>query len=139
LTTPARGSAASGCAGSSARARSAPGAQISPTALGPGRDRIVLVARDRFGRTGRASVLVTLRAARPLFLVLSAPKRVKRSARSLKLKVRSSLDAQLAVRVAARAKQQGFSVSRRLRTLTTLGLPLSADGLTRTQTVSVRR
>jgi hypothetical protein len=125
------------------------GAQISPTALPAGRRRVVLVARDRFGRTGRASVLVTLRAARPLFLVLSAPKRVKPSARSMKLKVRSSLDAQLGVRTAARGKAQRFAVSRRLRTLRIriskgsksleLHLALSAGGLTRTATVSVPR
>jgi hypothetical protein len=125
------------------------GSGIAVTALRPGRDRLELLARDRFGRTGSASVVVVVRAARPLFLVLSAPKRVARGARALRLKVASSLDARLAVRVAARGRRQRFAVSRRLRSLRvsipaghnplSLQLSLSAGGPTRTVTVVVRR
>jgi hypothetical protein len=125
------------------------GTQISATGLRPGRDRIVLAARDRFGRVSRASVLVTVPAARPLFLILSAPKRVKRSARSLRLKVESSLSAQLAVRASAHGKPQRFAVYRRVRKLRVrihkgskrlkLRLSLTAGRLTRTVSLSVRR
>ena len=125
------------------------GAEISAVGLHPGRDQIVLEARDRNGRTGHASLIVKLQASRPLFLELSAPKRVTPGARSLTLRVRSSLDAQLTVRTGSRASPQRFAVSRRLRTLrvrivpgtqpVTLRLSLSAGRLTRIATVSVRR
>jgi hypothetical protein len=125
------------------------GAHIAVAGLRAGHDRIVLVGTDGAGRAGRASVTVVLRAARPLFLVLSAPKRVKRNAGVLKLKVSSSLDARLAVRTSVHARAQRFTVSRRPRTLAVhiprsskrlaLGLSLSAGGLTRTVTVVVRR
>ena len=88
------------------------GTEIAATGLRPGRDRIVLRAH-RFGRVGHASVRVLLRAGRPPFLVLSAPRRVGRHARSLRLAVRSSLDAQLTVRVGGRARHQTIAVRRR--------------------------
>lgn len=126
------------------------GSQISPVALPPGRDRIVLTARDGHGRAGRASVVVRVLAARPLFLVLSAPKRVGRHARSLRLKVASSLAATLAVRVSPRGgKRQRFAVSRtprRARVRITPGrkrlelrLVLSAEGRARKVSLTVRR
>jgi hypothetical protein len=126
------------------------GPRVSSVGLPPGRDRIVLAARDGHGRTGRASVVVRVLAARPLFLVLSGPKRVGRRARSLKLKVASSLDATLAVRPSPRGgKVQRFAVSRRPRRLRVritpgrktlrLRLSLSAERRTRSMSLSVRR
>jgi hypothetical protein len=49
------------------------GAQITLTGLPAGTRRIDLFARDSAGRLGRASLTVRLKAARPLFLTLSAP------------------------------------------------------------------
>ncbi len=125
------------------------GPEIAPTGLRPGPDVIVLLARDRFGREGQASVRVMIGAARPLFLVLTAPKRAKPSARALRLTVGSSVAARLVVRLSKRAKVQRFNVSRRIRRLRiaiprgskglVLHLTLSAGRLTRTQTIHVLR
>ncbi len=90
------------------------GERISAAGLPAGRHRIDLLARDSAGRTSRASVVVVLTAARPLFLTLSGPSAVKRTARSLRLKVTSSLPATLVVR-ATGLRTQSFTVSRRQR------------------------
>jgi hypothetical protein len=124
------------------------GGRITVTGLPAGRHRIDLVATDRFGRRGRASVEVVLRASRPVFIVLSVPRSAKRRARSLSLRVASSLPATLLVRIPGLAPQR-FSVGRHPRRLnvrirrgrTTLGLKLSlrAGGLSRTVGIAVRR
>jgi hypothetical protein len=124
------------------------GSDIARAGLPSGRHRIDLWARDVAGRTGRASVVVVLKAAQPLFLSLSAPKVVKRAARSLSLRVSSSLAAGLVVRVAG-VRAQRFAVSRRERTIrvriprgrkaVALRLSLGAAGLTRKATLSVPR
>jgi hypothetical protein len=125
------------------------GAQVAPTGLPGGKHRIVLEARDSAGRRGRAAVTVTLRAAQPLFLKLSAPKKVSRKAHSLKLKVSSSLPARLTVRGGAGKRAQAFRVSRKLRGLKLrvpasrkklkLRLTLAAGGRTRTARATVGR
>ncbi len=93
------------------------GERISATGLPAGRHRVDLLARDGAGRTGRASVVVVLPAARPLFLTVSAPRSVKRAAGSMRLKLVSSLPATLAVR-AAGLRTQRFTVGRKARTIT---------------------
>ncbi len=93
------------------------GERISATGLPAGRHRVDLLARDGAGRTGRASVVVVLTAARPLFLTVSAPRSVKRAAGSMRLKLVSSLPATLAVR-AAGLRTQRFAVGRKARTIT---------------------
>jgi hypothetical protein len=99
------------------RRRLGTGAQITATGLPPGVHRIDLVARDSTGRVGRASVIVRLDAARPLFLKLTTPRSVRRSARSLRFTVSSSLAATLIVQ-APGLRAQRFSVGRRTRRLT---------------------
>jgi hypothetical protein len=92
------------------------GAQTTVTGLPPGVHRIDLLARDSTGRVGRASVIVRLDAARPLFLTLTTPRSVRRSARSLRFAVSSSLPATLIVQ-APGLRSQRFSVGRRTRRL----------------------
>jgi hypothetical protein len=85
------------------------GPSISALGLSPGRHKIRLLARDRFGRTGRKSVAVVITGARPLFLTLKAPAAIKRKARIVRLKVSASLPARLRVR------KQTFRVGRKAR------------------------
>ena len=103
------------------------GERISAAGLPAGTHRLELVARDSAGRTSRASVMVVLTAARPLFLTLSAPRVVKRTARSLRLRIASSQPGNLVVR-AVGLRTQRFAVSRKARRLT-LRIPRSAKPL----------
>jgi hypothetical protein len=124
------------------------GQGITVTGLRAGRHRIDLFARDGAGRTSPASVVVTLSGARPLFLTLTVSKTVKRSARSLRLKLASSLPAKLSVRIAGQRTQR-FSVGRKARTLTLriprgtkplkLALSLRAGTLVSSRSLSVKR
>ena len=124
------------------------GARVTVAGLPAGAHRISLVARDRLGRAGVASIGVRLRASKPLFLKLSAPRSLGRKARTLRLTVSSSLDATLVVRQAG-LRAQRFAVGRRTRRLLvraprgrgplTLRLSLSAGGLTRTAVLGVLR
>jgi hypothetical protein len=129
------------------RKRVGTGTQAAPVGLPAGRHRVRLLARDRFGRVGSASIVVRLTAARPAFLVLRAPKSVSRSARTVSLKVASTLRARLTVRGGRGA--QRFAVSRRTRTVRVrvapgrsalaLRLTLAAGGRRTPATVTVRR
>jgi hypothetical protein len=125
------------------------GERISPARLSAGRQRLVLTARDRFGRVGRDSVSVNLTEARPLFLTLTAPASAKRRARSLRLRLASSVPATLSVNGAG-GRAQRFAVGRKTRRLTlriprnsrktlTLRLTLRAGKQTSTRTITVRR
>jgi hypothetical protein len=124
------------------------GAQITVTGLPAGRHRIELIATDRFGRRGHASVEVVLRASRPVFLKLSAPRHATRRAQSLRLTVASSLPATLVVGSSG-LRVQRFAVGRNARHLkvrirrgrATLALKLSlrAGGQTRTVRIAVQR
>jgi hypothetical protein len=117
------------------------GRSIAATGLEPGRRTITLLARDRFGRTGRRSITVDITGARPIFLVLKTPGSVKRTARSVRLKVASSLPARLAVR------GRHFRVGRKARTVklrigrgqVTLRLKLSTGRRSTVRTVVIRR
>jgi hypothetical protein len=124
------------------------GSRITVSGLPAGVRRISLVGRDRFGRTGAASVVVRLRASRPLFLELKAPRTLRRTARSLRLTLSSSLAATLAVRVAG-LRPQRFAIGRRARRLAvhvargrtplTLRLSLEAGGLSRRAALNISR
>ena len=124
------------------------GAEIAPAGLRAGRDRIVLEARDATGRTSRASVLVRLLPTRPVFLAVSAPRRVLRKARTLRLMIVSSVTARLVVRTAG-VRTQRFTASRERRRLKVkihrgrsalkLTLVLGSGSLKRTLDLSIRR
>ncbi len=124
------------------------GAQITVTGLPAGRHRIELIATDRFGRRGHASVEVVLRASQPVFIELSAPRHATRKAQSLRVTVASSLQATLVVGTSG-MRVQRFAVGRSARHLkvrirrgrATLELKLSlrAGGQARNVRIAVRR
>lgn len=124
------------------------GKRITATNLPSGRQRITLVATDSYGRTGRASIVVRLRATESLFLKLLAPKRLGRKARALRLTVSSSVAAPLVVRITGHNAQR-FTVARRARRLRVkvstgrrtlaLHLSLGAGRTRRTVTLTVPR
>ena len=124
------------------------GQQITVAGLPAGQQRIDLLARDRFGRTTRASIEVRLRGARPLFVELRAPRQVSRHARSISLTVASSIDATLNVK-APGLRAQHFAVGRTPRGVSirikpgngaiTLQLTLHAGSLARAGLVTVSR
>jgi hypothetical protein len=124
------------------------GAQITVTGLPAGRRRIELIATDRFGRSGHASVVVVLGASRPVFIELSVPRRAARKAQSLRVTVASSLQATLVVAINGLPVQR-FAVGRRGRRLklrirrgrATLELKLSlrAGGQRRSVRIAVQR
>jgi hypothetical protein len=88
------------------------GAQLSVSGLRPGKRTLRLVARDRHGRTGSASVSVRVLRARPRFLVVRGPTRLRRTARTLSLRIASSVPATLT------AGGRRFAVSPRTSRLT---------------------
>ncbi|MEA2470634.1 MAG: large repetitive protein, partial [Thermoleophilaceae bacterium] len=124
------------------------GDSIAASGLPSGRRQITLVARDHLGRTGRRSIAVVINGARPIFLTLKAPGSVTSKARSLRLKVSTSLPARLLVR-GSKVPAQGFSVGRKARTVSvpvargagrlTLRLRLTSGGKSSSRTVLIRR
>jgi hypothetical protein len=124
------------------------GAKVTVTGLPAGKPRIDLIATDTSGRTAKSSVRVNVRAVRPLFLILHAPRRASSKARSIKLGVASSLPAKLIAGTAGR-RSQLFAVDRRLRTLKiaispgrrtlTVKLKLQSGSLARTAVVTLAR
>jgi hypothetical protein len=119
------------------------GASLNARGLPPGKVRLRLVARDRTGRAGSASVVVRVSAARPFFTTLSAPKKLSRKAGTLKLKVATNVAATL------RAGGKNHAVASRTKTIRVkvktgnkalkLGLRLTAHRRTATQTLAVPR
>jgi len=73
------------------------GPNIAVRGMPAGRRRITLTAVDRFGRAGRASVTVRTTAARPLFLVLAAPRTLGRRAQAVRVRLASSIAASLTI------------------------------------------
>jgi len=63
------------------------GTQITTVALPAGRHRVTLTGRDRSGRTGSASVTITILAAPPVLTLFKAPHRISAKARSLSLRL----------------------------------------------------
>ncbi len=119
------------------------GRSVAALGLTPGRRTISLLARDRFGRTGRDSVVVVVTGARPIFLTLKAPGSVKRKARSVRLRVSSSLPARLQVggqrfRVGRKAHAVTVKVARGAKALH-LKLRLTSGGKSTTRTVVIPR
>jgi hypothetical protein len=124
------------------RRRLGRGPAVSVASLRPGKHRIVLAATQG-GRTGRVSVPVRVRAVKPAFLTLGAPARVARRARSLRLRVASTVQAVLRVggkrfAVSPRARRVKVPIRRGKRRLT-LRLKLSAGKLVTRQAVSIPR
>lgn len=125
------------------------GRNVGAIGLQPGRRRITLVARDRFGRVGRASVTVAITGARPLFLILKAPGSVKRRATVVPFRVASSLPGRLIVSGSHVRGSQRFQVGRRARAVAvrvgrgtgrlTLRLRLTSGRLATTRNVLIRR
>ena len=124
------------------------GSEITATGLPAGRHRITLVATDRFGRRGSASIAVILSATRPVFIVLRVPRSVGRTARVVRVTIASSLSTTLTVH-APGLHLQRFTVGRSARRLKVrirrgratlaLKLALGPRGLARNVTVSIRR
>jgi len=67
------------------------GPRISVSGLRPGSHTLRLVARDRSGRAGTASVKVRVLAVTPQFVSLSAPSTLSRTARTATVRVASSV------------------------------------------------
>ena len=87
------------------------GQEISAVDLPAGRRRLRLTARDRVGRSATASVPVRVLPVTPQFIELEAPKSIRRRARTLRLRVLTSVTA------AMRIGRQRFHVGRRSRTI----------------------
>jgi hypothetical protein len=87
------------------------GNQLSINGLLPGLRRIRLVARDRAGRIGVAVVSIHIQPVRPRFILLRVPTRMRSGARSLTLRVSTTVPAILATRHAR------YRVSRHVRAL----------------------
>jgi hypothetical protein len=107
------------------------GMRLSVTGLRPGRRVLRLVGRDASGRVTSDSVRIRVLPVRPLFVVLTAPKTLSRSARRLRIRVAASVPSTLL------AGGRKFSVDRHPRKLrlpvkrgaTTLVLRLQAGHL----------
>jgi len=119
------------------------GLRLSAARLPAGTTRITLRARDRLGRTARASVRVRVLAATPHLLSLKAPASVARGARSVALRVATTIPATLSI--AGRRYAVGRS-ARRLRVALRPGrgdarlrLRISAGGRTSAATLVIPR
>jgi hypothetical protein len=71
------------------------GDRTTVTGIPAGRRRLVVEARDRLGRVGRASVRIRLSQATPRFTKLVAPRRISRGARRLTFRAATSVPAKL--------------------------------------------
>ena len=67
------------------------------TELPAGRRRLQLIARDRGGRIGKASVAVRVLAVAPRFVELDAPRSIRRTARRVQVRVVTNVTAVLRV------------------------------------------
>ena len=118
------------------------GCRFSVSGLRAGRHRIRLVVR-RAGRTGTASTLVTVRAVQPAFLRLDPPARLSRRARRVRLRVASTMAADLRVggrrfRVGPRARTVSVAISPGSSPLR-LALRLRAGSLSTTRSLTLAR
>ncbi len=78
--------------------RIAAGSVASTVGLAPGkRVPIRLVAKDAAGRKGSAKVRIHVRAAKPRILELKAPPRLRRKAKRVVIKLRSSLPSRISI------------------------------------------
>ena len=129
------------------RRRIARGSGVAVRTLRPGSHLLRAVASDRAGRSGVATVRVTVVAVAPTFTVLGRPARISRRARAVRLRLASSLPARLVVRGGARVVRTRVgrgtrSVVVRVRPragVLRLRLELRADGRTRRSVVEIDR
>ncbi len=73
------------------------GARLSVTGLRPGHRVLRLVGRDKSGRVKSDSVRIRVLPVQPLFLVLSGPRELPRSARRVRIRVAASVPSTLRV------------------------------------------
>ncbi len=90
----------------------ATGARVSLLGLPAGRPTLRVVARDRRGRETTASVRLRVQPVKPFFLAVKAPKRVTRRARSVRVRVASTVAAVL------RGAGKPVAVNRKVRAVT---------------------
>lgn len=124
------------------RRRVGSGGSVRVKGLRPGRARIGLRIRDD-GRTGRASVTVRVQKVPPALVRLSAPNRVSRRARSVRVLVATNVPATLSVgkrsfRVSTKARRIRLTI-RPGRADLRLALRLRAGGLRRTAALVIDR
>jgi hypothetical protein len=118
------------------------GSSLTVRSLGAGRHRITLKAVQS-GRTGRAHVRVKVRAVKPAFLRLHAPPKVSRRARSVRLRVASTVKATLRAggerfHVSPHARRVDVPIDRGKRKLR-LRLKLHAGGMTTRRVLKIPR
>ena len=127
--------------------RVARGGGVTVRGLRPGTHTLRAEATDARGRRGSASIKVTVVAVAPMFTVLDRPGRILSGARSVSLRVASSLPARLVVRGGARVVRR--MIGSRARTVRValrpeggilrLALELRAGGQTRRTVVEIDR
>jgi hypothetical protein len=110
--------------------------------LSRGRHVLTVTARDRLGRVARARVVVRVGGQRPAFLLLSAPHRLRAKARTITLRVASTIPSSLVVgkrrlHVDRHARRVTIRIAR--RGLLRLPLRLVAGGFATTTLLVVRR
>lgn len=118
------------------------GSSVTVASLSPGRHRLRLVARAG-GATGTATRVVTVQGVRPLFLLRRVPAALPRGARSVRLRVASTVAATLVAggrrfTVGPRATTVVVPVARGTRAVS-LRLTLRAGRLQTTETVRIAR
>jgi virginiamycin B lyase len=119
------------------------GTQITTVALPAGRHRVTLTGRDRSGRTGSASVTITILAAPPVLTLFKAPHRISAKARSVKLRLATLAAAPLRIGraralVGRRPKTVRVTVKPGRKTLT-LQLVLRSGRYSTRVTISILR
>jgi hypothetical protein len=85
------------------------GSRLTVMSLKPGKHTLRLVARDKSGRKGQASVQVRVGKTTPAFLVLKVPKALKRRARRVTIRAAASLPGTLSI------GRSRFKIDRRTR------------------------
>ena len=119
------------------------GARLSLPGLSPGTHTLRLVARDRTGRTGQASVRIRIAAVTPQFIALTGPSTLSRRARSVTLRVASSVGGTVEIgkqrfRVDRRTRSYRFRIKPGTKTLT-LRPVLRSGGRTARGLISIPR
>jgi hypothetical protein len=124
------------------------GAALTLSNLPGGAKRITLTARDRYGRTARASVAVKIHRDRPRFLLATAPRKLSPRAGSLPLRIAALSPARLTVsgHGVQRLRTQVGPTARRLKVKITPGttpvllkLQLANDNMKTTLRLTVQR
>ena len=119
------------------------GTRVSVPGLSPGTHTLRLVARDRTGRTGQASVRVKVVAVPPAFIALNWPATLSSKARTVTLRVASSVGGTVEIgrqrfRVDRRTRSYRFRIAPGTKTLT-LRPVLRSGGRTAKAKISIPR